>query len=360
MKLQNFCTVLLLLAGLSACNTSLEPPATAGQAAGSTGNFHAKGGTGGIDTGSESFSSSSSHPLDDSEGDQALLNAAEKMTKQGDFVSATVLYRRAVGNNPKSIPALSGLAKMEEAQGRPREALEAWRNVTAIDDDNADAHRGMGRNLMTMGLYDKAITELEKAHHLGGDEDLKTVNLLAMAELRNGDKEKAIATLKEASEHTDDLSTRNNLGFAYIMSGELAKAIEVLEAVVKDPHATVQQRQNLALAYGLAGREDDARSMALQDLPPAAVANNLKTYREMRDKMLGRASPVATTPIKKKKVVKKKPKPVEPAATATPAPPPAPAPVPAASSTPAAPAPEAAPSPPPVTSAPVPAPAPNK
>jgi Flp pilus assembly protein TadD len=209
--------------------------------------------------------------------------------------------------NPESTQALTALAKLTEVQKRPRESLEAWRALAAINDEEVDAHRGMGRSLMALGLYKKAIPEFERALQIGGKDDSKTMNLLAMAQLRDGDASSAIATLNEALEHNDDLVTRNNLGFTYIMAGENSKAIQVLEEVAKNPKSTAQQRQNLALAYGLAGRDEDARATALQDLPPDAVANNLKTYRMMREKISGHATPVYTKPLtaKEKKAAAK-------------------------------------------------------
>jgi tetratricopeptide (TPR) repeat protein len=293
-----------LLALLAACETSVEAPATVGSAdSGKTSNIRARSG-GSSYAADQNEAKSSTRVLADDEADQALLDAAEKMMKQGDLVSATVLYKRAVNAHPDSVSSLKGLAKLYEAQDKPREALETWRAIVALDENSAEAHRGMGRDMMAMGLYPKAIESLKRSHEIGGEDDLKTVNLLAMAQLRGGQPNDAIATLEEAVKSNDDLATKNNLGFAYVMAGELNKAIPLLEEVSKNPKATSQQRQNLALAYGLAGREEDARAIALQDLPPAAVANNLKTYRVMRDKLNGKATPVIEPARPKKKVRK--------------------------------------------------------
>ena len=351
MKALRLVSALALLALVSACETSIEAPDTVSTSGTpSTANFHSRGSASHSAAQNEASKPGPRH-LEDDEGDQAVLDTAEKMVRQNDLVSATVMYKRAVNANPKSIGALKGLAKVYEAQDRPREALEAWRAVTAIDDSDPEAWRGMGRDMLAMGLYPKAVESLKKAHELGGDDDLKTVNLLAMAQLRGGQPSDAITTLEEAVKNSDDLATRNNLGFAYVMANDVPKAIAILEEVAKDPKSTAQQRQNLALAYGLAGREDDARAISLQDLPPEAVDNNLKTYRIMRDKLNGKATPVVEEPKKKKKKAAKKI--VKPAAPAA-APATSAVPAPAFNAT----APVAAPSPAPVTSAPVPAPAP--
>jgi Flp pilus assembly protein TadD len=350
MQLHSFLAALVVTAlALSACESGPETdrassPSGIGKSSSNLANKQSSG----MNLGSSSSSSSSSRSeesgvrqIEEDEASQALFSTAEKMLQQGDVVSATILYRRAVNQDPESVPALRGLARLYEVQERPREALESWRAITAVDDKFAEAHRGMGRNLMAMKLYPKAIDSLQKAHALGGEDDLKTMNLLSVAYLRSGQEQKAIDTLKEAVAKTDDLDTRNNLGFAYIMAGQVGSAITILESVVIDPKATAQQRQNLALAYGLAGREDDARALAMQDLPPKAVEKNMKSYREMRAQILGKPT-TATKKLSKKKTPKvedavttegaakeaapaeKKPEPT-PASSSEPAPAPAPA-----------------------------------
>ena len=100
----------------------------------------------------------------------------------------------------------------------------------------------------------------------------------------------------------------NNLGFTYILAGRLSDAITLFEKLTDDPRATVQHRQNLALAYGLAGREDDARKIAMQDLPRSAVEKNILSYRAMRGKNLN----LAPDNVVKKSKVKKIKKAVQP------------------------------------------------
>ncbi|MBY0429246.1 MAG: hypothetical protein K2Q32_08510, partial [Alphaproteobacteria bacterium] len=80
-----------------------------------------------------------------------------------------------------------------------------------------------------------------------------------------------------------------------------------------DPRVTVQHRQNLALAYGVAGRENDARKIALQDLPRASVEKNIATYRKMREKIMGIKSEAAPKPAPVKKPETKKAQPKKPA-----------------------------------------------
>jgi Flp pilus assembly protein TadD len=297
----------LLGLSLSSCadSVNVEPPA---QAVASKTNLKPKSGSPQIERKLYERSTPTAKTIDEDDEDEAtatLLKTAEKMLRTNDFVSANMLYQRALGVNPESIAALKGMAHVAELRERPQEALQSYREIIRLDGENETAHLGVARNLMTLGLYDKAIDQLEKFRGIKGDSP-EILNMMGMAYTRAenspGHFDKAIETFKTSlALDPDRLTTRNNLGFTYILAGHIPEAIELLEKLVEDPRATVQYRQNLALAYGIAGREADARAMALQDLPRSAVKKNLESYHTMREKILGlKHSPAShTAPAKK-------------------------------------------------------------
>lgn len=228
---------------------------------------------------------------DEDDATATLLRTAEKMMASNDLTSAGMLYQRALSTNPDSIAALKGLARIAELREKPQEALQAYREIIRLDNENEAAHMGVAKNLMTLGLHDKAIDQLNKFRDIKGDSP-EVLNMLGMAYTRAeeipGHYEKAIESFKTSiSIDPDRLTTQNNLGFTYILAGRLDEAIAIFEKLVDDPRVTIQHRQNLALAYGMAGRENDARKIALQDLPRAAVEKNIASYRKMRQKALG-------------------------------------------------------------------------
>ena len=218
---------------------------------------------------------------DEDEATATLLKTAEKMLRSNDMVSASMLYQRALSTNPESIAALKGMANIAELEDKPQQALQSYREIIRIDGENQSAHLGVAKNLMTLGLYDKAIDQLNKFRGIKGD-DVETMNMLGMAYTRAeelpGHFDKAIESFQTSlSLDPDRRTTRNNMGFTYILAGRLPEAIDILEKLIDDPRVTVQHRQNLALAYGVAGRENDARKIALQDLPRPAVEKNIAT-----------------------------------------------------------------------------------
>jgi hypothetical protein len=71
---------------------------------------------------------------------------------------------------------------------------------------------------------------------------------------------------------------RNNLGLSLALSGQHAEGIELLRKVVDEPGAKARNRQNLALAYALAGDLVAAERISRLDLDEEAVQNNLSYF----------------------------------------------------------------------------------
>ena len=83
----------------------------------------------------------------------------------------------------------------------------------------------------------------------------------------------------------------SNLGLSLGLSGRTDEGIAILRELVRDGAATANTRGNLALVYGLAGREREASAALAADLAPAQIQNNLAYYRELRG-LMARGKPV--------------------------------------------------------------------
>jgi len=53
--------------------------------------------------------------------------------------------------------------------------------------------------------------------------------------------------------------------------------------------ATPQARQNLALAYGLLGNGEAAKRILVSDMPADSAEDNLRFYRDVRERMTAQA-----------------------------------------------------------------------
>jgi hypothetical protein len=100
---------------------------------------------------------------------------------------------------------------------------------------------------------------------------------LALAEVAQGQGAAAQAGLRQL----DGAIPAADLGLALALAGDRPGGIAMLAKAVRQPDATARTRQNLALAYALDGRWDEARAMAMQDTAPDRLAGQLASWAAM-------------------------------------------------------------------------------
>src|SRR3546814_11058187 len=86
----------------------------------------------------------------------------------------------------------------------------------------------------------------------------------AVARVAQGDRAGARAALAEVRNAPAD-----DYGLALALAGDTARAVEVLEPAARGMRGTSRTRQNLALAYALAGQWANGRTAAAEDVSPA-------------------------------------------------------------------------------------------
>jgi len=212
----------------------------------------------------------------------ALMRVAAATRAKGDLKVAIALYRRAHDLAPDRVEPLNHLGFTLREAGAPAQAVEAFRAALRLAPGDADALRGLGLALLAQNLPEPAVAPLEAALQVAPD--ARTYNALGVALDSLKRHARAQTVYREGlGVDPDNLNLKSNLGLSLALSGQNGEAIALLEQVVQSPNATANHRQNLALAYGLAGREDDARRLGLSDLDQAAVARNLATYQRLRE-----------------------------------------------------------------------------
>jgi Flp pilus assembly protein TadD len=211
-----------------------------------------------------------------------LVKLAERLRGNGDIPGAMDFYQRAIERDPNDPKAYLALADLLEKQNNQEAAEKLLDEATQTIPRHKELMQSYGRLLMKMQKYDFAKDQFERVL-MQDEQDAKALNGLAVAEDYLGNHDGALAAFQKAfAAHPDDLNTRSNLGFAYILRGELAPALDVLTPIEKEKEATAAMRQNLALAYGLLGQEEDAKRVARMDLTGKELKNNLAYYKEKR------------------------------------------------------------------------------
>jgi Flp pilus assembly protein TadD len=100
---------------------------------------------------------------------------------------------------------------------------------------------------------------------------------LALVQIAQGKSQSALGYLEIARDSLDPA----DYGLAIALAGRPADAVMVLQQAARAPGADSRVRQNLALAYGLAGDWAAARAVAAQDVSPDQVDGRIKQWMLM-------------------------------------------------------------------------------
>src|SRR5690625_7703950 len=102
-------------------------------------------------------------------------------------------------------------------------------------------------------------------------------------ELR-GDPQRAQSLYRQGLKaHPGDQALRANLGLSLALSGQAREAVNILLGHAGAANSRLPQlHDNLALAYGLLGREDAAKEILSRYQPRSLVQDNLACYEYRR------------------------------------------------------------------------------
>ncbi len=161
-----------------------------------------------------------------------------------------------------------GLAACAMADaGEPERAIPILRRAVELNPDNAHAHAALGAALAAVKAYDEGIMALEHGIAISPFDNRLPVwqSMLALAQLINGDPEKALVTAKGAVEYDDrTYMSRMVLTGVHLARGEQDQAIAALGEC---------RRVNKALSPGqvmpILGKRLGAAFVELMDQVPA-------------------------------------------------------------------------------------------
>lgn len=168
-----------------------------------------------------------------------IFRQAEAAVVKQDFAGALTLAEQAVELSPRDVGYRMLLADLYLKQGRFTSAETSFQDVLSLNPGNVRASLNLAMVRTALGKTGEALASLE-----------------------------AVAST----------AAPGDLGLAYALAGQPARAIEMLEPAARAEGANARVRQNLALAYALAGDWKKAQTTAAQDLSPAAVGARMQHW----------------------------------------------------------------------------------
>ena len=166
----------------------------------------------------------------------------EAAIRRHDGAMAIAMAERAVSAQPRDARYRAQLGQSYLLGGRFASAVDAFRDAAVLTPRD-------GRILLGMALADAALDRTAAAR----------------------------AAVAAAQGHIPE----PDRGLALALAGDADAAILILEPVARAADATPKTRQNLALAYALAGRWDVARATAAQDLAPVDLEARMAKWAKL-------------------------------------------------------------------------------
>lgn len=195
----------------------------------------------------------------------SVIRIADRAREGGDVTMAANMYKRAVTMEPDNIVAHQRLGQALLELGDANGATEELKWVVEKDKKNPEARRLYANALAAAEKYADAEKQLTEAIAL--KPDAKLYNSLGIVKDLQGEGEAARKAYNAGLElEPDDLTIRNNLGLSLALNNKAADAIKILQEAVKQRLATDKHRQNLALAYVMAGQSDTADRLLRLDM----------------------------------------------------------------------------------------------
>lgn len=118
--------------------------------------------------------------------------------KQGKLDEAEALFLRSVGSDKKLTGARMNLAYLFLLKGEPEKTAAELREVLRLEPANAEAAYRLAWLLLRQNRVDECISLIEGLRQQAQTPSASLLALLADAQLRRGDRNKALAALKSA------------------------------------------------------------------------------------------------------------------------------------------------------------------
>lgn len=172
-------------------------------------------------------------------------------------------------------PAEKHAARAEKALAKKKTgaAIASAEAATTAAPRDAAMRMLLGRAYLEAGRYRSAAASFADALALSSTSGSAALSL-ALAQIGLGEQDAARATLDA---HGEKMAAGDR-GLALALVGDPIAGVTVLEAEVRGGSADAKTRQNLALAYALAGRWPEAKLMASYDLDPATVSQRIMEW----------------------------------------------------------------------------------
>jgi len=212
-----------------------------------------------------------------------LMRIGAAAQASGDLPSAVGVYRRAAEIAPQEPAPLIAAGDTLLQMGAVNEAIVSYNQALVRPGDTQGAQVGLAKAFLMTGKPQLGLAPLSKALE-ASPQDPKLLLLLGVLKDLEGQHWEAQAYYRDGlARAPDERGLTVNLALSLALSGDYSNAIAVLQPVAMTPTASPQERQTLALIYGLTGNVLEAARLCRVDLDDTSVEHNLTYYQTLRE-----------------------------------------------------------------------------
>jgi Flp pilus assembly protein TadD len=212
-----------------------------------------------------------------------LMRIGAAAQSGGDLPNAVGVYRRAAEMAPQDPAPLIAAGNVLLEIGSVNEAIVSYNAALIRPGDTQGAQVGLAKAFLKTGKPELALSPLSKAMEASPD-DPKLLLLLGVTRDLAGQHWEAQAYYRDGlARAPGDPALTVNLALSLALSGSYPNAIAVLQPLAMSPAGSAQERQTLALIYGLNGNTAEAARLARIDLDDSSVERNLAYYHSLRE-----------------------------------------------------------------------------
>lgn len=222
---------------------------------------------------------------------QRFMRMGEQAADDNNAELAAMMYRAAQGADATDPAPRLAAARLFESAGEYQAAARLYDDMAKTDNgtNQLTLQLAAARSYLKAKQYGEAAMRYERLANQSGD--WRAFNGLGVVRDLEGNQGVAIRAYKTALERAPDAEkskVRANLALSYVLEGDARGAIDLLEPVEKKEHLSSSEQRYLALAYGFAGRVNDAARLGLKEPPSYEL---LKQSLETVDGPQAKAAP---------------------------------------------------------------------
>lgn len=229
---------------------------------------------------------------------KTAVETAARLKEEGDYRAAAALYSEMLQRKPDSAPAAIALAAMQRKMGQPEQALMLMRRMEIQYPSDPDIMTQIGYAQVDLGQTQEAVRTFDRLmalkHHNAAAYNGKGVAF------DSAGNHVAAQHLYEHALKLDPnaVNIKNNLAMSKILTGHPQEAIALLEPLhAAEPDNSII-RHNLAMAYGMAGRDSRSLELNMVDLTREQAEENLKFYKDYASKQTPYKRPLIASSYK--------------------------------------------------------------